>query len=148
VTPSSRGRRRAQAGTTLVELIVSLSIIGLALALIIGTLSTGALNSTLAKRNTAVEAIVQYELGKVAASAFSSSATGYSECFAIDSPTSPTAASAFQGTCPAGPYTLRSDVTWNWLPSQPGVQMWTISVASVPDGNAIGSPVSTYKVTQ
>ena len=43
---------------------------------------------------------------------------------------------------------MRSDVTWSWLASQPGVQMWTISVASVPDGNAIGSPVSTYKVTQ
>ena|SRR5436305_1761824 len=121
-------------------------IISLALVLVIGTLSAGALNSTLTKRNTAVEAVIQYEMDSVGAGAYDGSAAPYSDCFATESPTSPTAAPGYRAACPA-PFTLRSDVTWAALPSQAGVQVWTISVWSVADGIQIGRPISIYKVS-
>ena len=88
-----KDRRRAQAGTTLVELLVSLTIASMALALIVGALSTGLLNASIAKRNTAAQAAMQYEMETIGASAFSSSSAPYSDCFATESQTSPAAAS-------------------------------------------------------
>ena len=82
-------RRRAQAGTTLVELIVSLTIMGLALSLIVGTLSTGLLNSSVAKRDTAAAAVVQYEMDEISASAYNAAAPSYSDCFATENPQNP-----------------------------------------------------------
>jgi type II secretory pathway pseudopilin PulG len=145
--PSAKDRRRAQAGTTLVELLVSVMIMGLALVLIVGTFSTGLLDATLAKRNTAVEAIVQYETDKVGASAFNASAGFYSECFATENPTSPTMLGAYQAACPSGPYSLRADVSWGWLPLSATIQVWTVSVASVADGSRVATPVSVYKAS-
>ena len=55
-------RHRGQAGTTLVELVVSVVIIGLALTLLVGAFSTGVIQSTLVKRNTAVESAMESEL--------------------------------------------------------------------------------------
>ena len=146
--PALRDRRRAQAGTTLVELLVSLVIASLALALIVGTFSTALLNASLAKRNTAVEAVVKYELEEVGASSFSSSAAAYSECFATEDPASPASASSFQGDCPNGPYTLRADVTWGWLDPSNTVQVWSISVSALPSGSPVGNTVSIYKVNR
>jgi type II secretory pathway pseudopilin PulG len=143
-----RDRRKAQAGATLVELLVSLVIASLALALIVGSLSTGLLNATLAKRNTAVAAIDQYEMEQVGASSFASSAASYSDCFATEDPTNPAPASGYQGTCPSGRYTLRADVTWQWAPSSTSVQVWSITVSSMPSGSAIGNPVSVYKTNR
>ncbi len=137
---SLRDRRKAQAGTTLIELLVSLMIVGLALVLIVGTFSTGLLNATLAKRNTAVDAVVQYEMEKIGASAYSSSAQPYSECFATESPTSP-------GPCGSSQYTLRADVAWTLKPSSTTVQVWTITISSLPSGAQVGSPISIYKVS-
>lgn len=144
--PALRDRRRAQAGTTLVELLVSLVIASLALALIVGTFSTALLNASLAKRNTAVEAVVKYEMEEVGASSFSPSAAPYSECFATEDPTVPAQASSFQGQCPNGPYTLRADVAWSWLDTSDTVQVWSISVSSLPSGSSVGNTVSIYKV--
>ena len=146
--PAVRDRRRAQSGTTLVELLVAVAIAGLALALIMGTISTGILESTLAKRNAAVQAIVQYEIEQVSASAFQGSgAQNYSECFSIENPTSsPFVTTTFQGACPDNNYSLRADVTWAWqTPST--VQVWTIAVvdASPAFPQAI-SKVQVYKV--
>lgn len=141
-----RDRRRAQAGTTLVELLVALSIAAFALAIIVGTLSSGLLQSTVAKRNTAVQAVVQYEMEQVGASGFSGSASPYSDCFATEDPTDPTAAAGYQLSCPSGPYTLRADVTWQWLPASSTVQVWTITVRSLPAGDLVGSSVQVYKV--
>ena len=107
--PAWKDRRRAQAGTTLVELLVSLMIVGLALVLVVGTFSTGLLDATVAKRNTAVQAVMQYELDQIGASPFNAAPSPYSDCFATESPTSPTSA-AFQGPCPSGSFTLRADV--------------------------------------
>ena len=45
----------------------------LALVLIVGTFSTGLLDASLAKRNTAVGAVAQYELGRIAADSSASS---------------------------------------------------------------------------
>jgi type II secretory pathway pseudopilin PulG len=143
-----RDRRRAQAGTTLVEVLVSLVIASMALALIVGTFSTGLLNASLAKRNTAVEAIVKYEIDEIGASTFSSAAAPYSECFATEDPTSPVAATSFQGSCPDGPYTLRADVTWGWRDASNTVQVWSISVSAMPSGSTVGSSVSVYKVNR
>ena len=66
-------RRRAQAGTTLIELLVSLMIIGLVVVILVGSFSTGLLDATLVKRNTAVTAAQGFELEKIAASPFSTS---------------------------------------------------------------------------
>jgi type II secretory pathway pseudopilin PulG len=143
-----KDRRRAQAGTTLVELLVSLTIASMALALIVGVLSTGLLNATIAKRNTAAQAAMQYEVEAIAASSFSTSAAQYSDCFATESPSSPAAAAAYQGSCPSGAFSLRADATWQWLPGSSTVQVWTISIATVPSGSAIGQSVTVYKVNR
>ncbi len=140
-----RDRRRAQSGTTLVELLVSVTIVGLVLVLMVGTLSTGLLNSVIEKRNTATEAVIQYELGSIAASHFSSSALSYSECFATESPTSP-APAGYQQPCPDDSFALRADVTWS--PVSSTVQLWTVSVTTWPSGDAVGTSVSTYKVNR
>lgn len=143
-----RDRRRAQAGTTLVELLVSLMIVSLALVLIVGTFSTGLLDASLAKRNTAVEAIVQYEMDKVGASTFDASASAYSECFATENAGNPAVASGFEGSCPSGPYALRADVSWQSLPASSAVQVWTIVITSLSGGSAVGKPTSVYKANR
>jgi prepilin-type N-terminal cleavage/methylation domain-containing protein len=147
--PRKANRRRAQSGTTLVELLVALVIAGLALSLVVGTLSSGLLDSTLAKRNTAAQAVLQYEMEAVNASTFSASAAPYSDCFPTEDPSSPAPAGAYQGACPSGPYTLRADVGWQWLPSAQGtVQVWTIAIAAWPASAPIGTSVSLYKISR
>jgi len=145
--PAFAKGRRGQSGMTLVELVVSLFIAGLALAIVVGTMSTGLLNATLAKRNTAVQAVVQYESEQVSASAFSSSAASYSDCFAVDNPSTPAAAAGFQQTCPSGSYSLRADVSWQWMSGSSTVQVWTIAIAGWPSGASIGTPVQVLKVS-
>jgi type II secretory pathway pseudopilin PulG len=142
-----RDRRQAQSGATLVELLVSVAIMGLALVLIVGTFSTGVLDAVLAKRNTAATAVTQYEMEKVSASVFNPSAPYYSECFATESLTDPAPA-----PCPGGQYTLSADVTWLWLPPSTTVkantvQVWTIAIRSFPSGSMVGTPVALYKAT-
>lgn len=137
--PAFKDRRRAQAGTTLVEVLVSLVIASLALALVVGTISTGLLNATLARRNTAVPVVMQYEMDQVNASFFAAS---YSDCFATESPKSPAAASGYRGSCPAGPYTLRADV--NLLSASGGTSLWAITVRTWPGGSDTGASVQVY----
>jgi prepilin-type N-terminal cleavage/methylation domain-containing protein len=142
----SAARRRAQSGTTLVEVLVAMMIIGLALVFIVGTFSTALLDSTLTKRNTAVEAVVQYELDQVAGSQFAGSPSNYSECFATESTAAPQILGNFQDPCP-GQYTLRADVSW--APGSTSTsQVWTIVVVAWPGAGAVGTPVSTYKVNR
>jgi type II secretory pathway pseudopilin PulG len=139
-----KDRRRAQAGTTLVELLVSLTIASLALALVVGTLSTGLLDATLSKRNTAAQAILHYEMEQVSASAFNPSAAPYSNCFGIENPVSPKLATGgYLGSCDPG-YSLRSDVSWQLYSGT--VQNWMIAVSSWPSGTATGATVQLYKV--
>ena len=119
-------RRRAQSGATLVELMVSITIIGFALAIVIGTFSTGLLDSTLAKRNTAAEAVMQYELEKV-----TFGGTPWAECFTSDSQVTPDPDPA----CPTDrTYTLRADVSCTDCTSSPTVQTWMVSVSAWPGG--------------
>jgi Tfp pilus assembly protein PilV len=143
--PSFRDRRRAQAGTTLVELLVSLFIAGLALAIIIGTISTGLLNATIAKRDTSAQAVSQYETERVGASTFSNTAANYSECFATENPDDPTMAARFGGGCPSSSFSLRADVSWQWLAGSTTVQVWTIAIAAMPSGSTFTS-IQVYKV--
>jgi type II secretory pathway pseudopilin PulG len=142
--PSIRNRRRAQAGTTLIELLVSLTIVGLALVLVIGTISTGLLNAALVKRNTAVQAVTQYELDKISASNFNASAQKYSECFATETPADPVPALGYEGNCPGGTWALRADLKFT-QPS-PTIQVWTVTVKTWPAPRPVASPVSVYKV--
>ena len=144
--PGRAPRRRldGQAGTTLIELLVSTMIIGIAVLLLVGAFSTGVLDATLTKRNTAVTAATQYELDKIGAAAFSSSPAPYSECFAVDNPARPVAV-ALGGACPASS-SLRVDVTEN--DAQLGVQVWTVQVITYPALAAIGAPVAVYKVNR
>lgn len=149
--PRLKDRRRAQAGTTLIELLVSLMIVGIALVLIVGTFSTGLLDATLAKRNTAAQAIVQYEMDKVGASTYSATAPNYSDCF-VTEPATPTEvpppqpASGYLGTCGAG-YSIRADVAQP-SPSSGSVQLWSITTTSLSDGQRIGTPISIYKANR
>lgn len=140
-----KDRHRAQAGTTLVELLVSLVIIGLALVLVVGALSTGLLNAVLAKRNTAAAAASRYEMDNIGASTYSGSAGPYSDCFATESPNSPARANSWKGSCPTAGYSIRADVSWAALSGHPGVQVWTITITSWPSGGQIGNPISVYK---
>lgn len=135
-------RHKGQAGTTLIELLVSTVIIGLALLILVGAFSTGILDATLTKRNTAVNAAVEYELEKIGASQYSTTPAAYSECFAVDSSASPTQV-GLRGRCPTGT-NLRADVTEADV--QPGIQSWTVQVSTYPSGGAIGTPVSVYKI--
>ena len=139
-----RDRRRSQAGTTLVELLVSVMIMGLALVLIVGTFSSGLLNATVAKRNTATEAVVQYELDSISGGPFDPGAQPYSECFATESTSAPAMTSGYQQPCPADSFSMRADVSWT--PASPTIQVWTIGVVSWPGLTPIGTPVQVYKV--
>ena len=152
-----KDRRRAQAGTTLVELLVSVTIIGLALVLIVGTISTGLLNSTVAKRNTATEAVVQYELDRISGSSYTTNAQSYSECFATENDSAPVPPpGGYQQPCPGGAFSLRADVcdgqVMQCVPTgaapSPTTQVWTVSVVSWPSEASIGTPILVYKVSQ
>jgi type II secretory pathway pseudopilin PulG len=134
-----KDRRRAQSGATLVELLVSLIIASLALALVVGTLSTGLLNATLAKRNTAIQAVMQYEMEQISATALPGS---FSDCFATEDPTSPGAAAGYEGDCPSGPYSLRADV--NLASTSGTAQLWVIRVRAWPSRSDTGASVQLY----
>jgi type II secretory pathway pseudopilin PulG len=135
-------RHRAQAGTTLIELLVSTMIIGLVLLLLVGAFSTGLLDATLTKRNTAVNAATEYELEKVGSATYASTPAGYSECFAVDTAAAPTQV-GLGGVCPAGT-NLRADVTES--DAQPGVQLWSVQVDTYPSLAPVGAKVTVYKV--
>ena len=137
-------RRRAQAGTTLIELLVSITIIGLVVVVLVGAFSTAVIDGTLAKRNTAVTAAQEYELEKIEASVFSGTPSAYSECFVVDHPGAPTQV-GLGGSCPAGT-SLRADVTES--DAQPGVQQWAVNLVTYPLISPIGSTVSVYKVNR
>jgi Tfp pilus assembly protein PilV len=141
-------RRRAQAGTTLVELLVATVIMGLALTLLIGLFSTGAIQSVLSSRDSTAQAATEYELDKIAAQPFGSTSP-YSDCFASVGDTAPVGV-AYKGAC-SGSSTVRADVAaptaCSSQPSQ-NCQQWTIVINSWPAGAPIGKPVSTYKANQ
>lgn len=130
-------RHRSQAGTTLVELLVSTVIMGTALVLIVGTFSSGLLNASVAKRNTAVEAATTYELEKISGAAFPVPAQ-WSDCFATEVPqTTP-------GSCSEPGLTLRADVTGVALSAS--LQQLKIAIFTLPAGDPVGVPITTYKV--
>jgi type II secretory pathway pseudopilin PulG len=134
-----RDRRQAQSGATLVELLVSVVIMGLALTLIIGTFSAGLLQSTLAKRDTAAVAVIQYELEQ----GYGASAQSYSDCFATeDARTAPTQVS-FQARCTGGKFTLRADV--QVAPGPGSTQQLSITVISLANSAKVGSTVEVIK---
>lgn len=131
------GRHRAQAGTTLIELVVSVLIIGLALLLLVGSFSSALVDVTAEKLTTVAQAAVEFELQEIQAAQFDSSPQGYSECFATDGSVSP--------SCGSGSI-VRADATEQDV--QPGIQQWTVQVRTYPAGGAVGSPVSIYKINQ
>jgi type II secretory pathway pseudopilin PulG len=137
-------RRRAQSGTTLIELLVSLMIMGLVVVVLIGSFSTALLDATLAKRDVAVSAAGQYELEKIGAAAFSAAPSSYSECFAVDKSASPTQV-ALGGSCPVGT-NVRVDVSATTVSA--GVQQWAVQFRSYPTLGVVGSPISVYKVNR
>jgi Tfp pilus assembly protein PilE len=139
-------RHRAQAGTTLIELLVSVMIIGLVVTILVGAFSTGVVDATLAKRTTAVNAAHEYELEKIGASTFSGTPSPYSECFAVDVAATHTEV-ALGGSCPAGT-DVRADVTESDVPGQPGLQQWDVNVVSYPSLGPVGSTLSVYKANR
>lgn len=147
LTAALTDRRRRQSGTTLVELLVSVTIMGLALVLIVGTFSTGLIDATLAKRNTAVEAVIQYEMESISRSQFDANASPYSECFATENPIAPLMLAGYQDPCPSTAYTLRADMSWTQGPT-PNSQIWTVTVSSWPSGTQVGGSVNLDKVNR
>ena len=141
-----RDRRAAQSGATLIEMLVSIAIIGLSLSLIVGTLSTGVLNAVLAKRNTAAEAVVQYELDEIQAASFTTSPSAYSQCFATEDPSAPVLA-AYQASCPDPKFTLRADVSPATGPTSTS-QNWTITVTATGTGEQVGPAIHVLKVNR
>jgi type II secretory pathway pseudopilin PulG len=141
-----RDRRQAQSGSTLVELLVSVVIMGLALVLLVGTFSTGLIQAALAKRDTAATAVVQYELDQISSASYGSLPQQYSDCFATETATSaPVQASG--GICPDSSYTLRVDVTMSQGPTVT-TQTWSVTVISLPSGAQVGIPVNIVKANQ
>lgn len=138
-------RRRAQAGTTLIELLVSIMIIGLVLVFLVGSFSTAVIDATLAKRNTAVTAATAYEIDKVGAAVYTSEPAAYSDCFAVDSAAHPTQVAFGSADCPGGT-NLRADVGGQNDEDRAGVQLWSVSISTYPSGSTIGTPVRLYKV--
>jgi len=144
-----RDRRQAQAGTTLVELLVSLVIMGMALVLVVGTFSTGLLDATITKRNTTVQAVIQYELDKISAD-HDANAQDYSECFATENLNAPVVVGNYQDDCPSpsGQFTLRADVQQSQdPPPTPTSQVWTVTVVTWPDQRPVGGSISLIKAT-
>ncbi|TMD06538.1 MAG: type II secretion system protein [Chloroflexi bacterium] len=137
-------RRRAQAGATLIELLVSVVIMGTALVLVIGLFSTGLLNATVAKRDSTAQAVMQYELDQISGSSYDPAAQSYSECFASENATEPTGRLALRGDCPDAGFSMRADVTVAAGPA-PNLQEWSVAVVSWAALNEIGSPVAVYK---
>ncbi len=136
-------RHRAQAGTTLIELLVSITIIGLVVTVLVGAFSTAVVDATVAKRTTAVNAAHEYELEKIGASVFNATPSPYSECFAVDVAAAPTQV-AWGGSCPAGT-DVRADVTWSDVAGQTGLQQWDVRMVTYPSLGPIGSTLSVYK---
>ena len=135
-----RDRRQAQSGQTLVEVLVAVVIMGFALALIVGTFSTGLLDSAISKRNTAALGVVQYELDQINAAPYGSLPAQYSDCFATEDATSPpTTLLTFKGSCPTSAYSLRVDVMAAGGPAS-NTQLWSVTVSSWPDGVPAGQP--------
>lgn len=141
-----RDRRAAQSGATLIEMLVSVAILGLSLSLIVGTLSTGVLNAVLAKRNTAAQAVVQYELDEIQASSFTASASAYSQCFATEDASAPVL-TAYQASCPSPNFTLRADVSPAAGPTSTR-QTWTITVTATGTGQQVGPAIQVVKVNR
>jgi type II secretory pathway pseudopilin PulG len=143
-----RNRRQAQSGATLVELLVSVVIMGLALTVVIGTFSTGLLDSLLAKRNTAATAVVQYELDQITGSPYTTSPQSYSDCFATENATTAPMTRPFGSSCPSGAYTLRVDVQVAAGPIPNNTQLWAITVRTWPGAGRVGIVVQTVKVNR
>ena len=137
-------RHRSQAGTTLIELLVSVMIIGLVVVILVGAFSTAVIDATFAKRITAVNAAHEYELEKIGSSAFSGTPSPYSECFAVDNPATPTQV-ALGGSCPAGT-DVRADVTESDV--QVGLQRWDVEVVRYPSLDQVGSTISVFKANR
>ena len=138
MTAKQARRRRAQAGTTLVELLVAVVIMGLALTLIVGLFATGIVDSTLSKRDVSAEAATQYEMEKIASGPYDSNAPGYSDCFGTDGTVSAGSCSTPSGVSAAVSVTQVSN----------GLQQWTITVSAWPAATKIGKPISVYKASK
>jgi Tfp pilus assembly protein PilV len=138
MTAKQARRRRAQAGTTLVELLVATVIMGLALVIIVGLFASGVVDSTLSKRDVSAEAATQYELDKIASAPFDSAASGWSNCFGTDGTVS-------AGSC-STPSGVRADVSV--APVRNGLQQWTITVSAWPAQTQIGKPIAVYKASR
>jgi type II secretory pathway pseudopilin PulG len=128
-------RQRAQAGTTLIELVVSVAILSLALVLLVGSFSTALINVTNEKQTTVAQAAIAYEHQKIQSAPFGST-QGYSDCFALDG--------SVGASCGNGGI-VWADVTENDV--QPGIQQWTVRIRST-TGSSVGSPVSIWKINQ
>jgi hypothetical protein len=128
----------------LVELLVSCTIIGLALSLMTGSFSSAVIGARIARNTTGADLIMQSELDRVRAVPYSASASSFSECFATEGSLAPVpTVIAYQGLC-QGFDLYRADVAVDPGPL-PNVQRWTVLVQSWPQPAPIGQSVEILK---
>jgi hypothetical protein len=124
--------------------MVASAIAGGAVALMLGTFSTVAVGTTLAKRSASAQAAINYEIEQITAAAPSPTPT--SQCFAVENSPAPAPSPttlAGPSPCPSG-YGLRADLTVTAGPT-PKVQQWTVSVVAQPNPTPVASPVQFLK---
>jgi type II secretory pathway pseudopilin PulG len=129
---------------TLVELLVSCTIIGLALSLMTGSFSSAVIGARIARNTTGADLILQSELDRVRAAPYAVAAVSFSECFATEGSLAPApTVIAYQGSC-QGFDLYRADVSVGPGPV-PNVQRWTVIVQSWPQPAPIGQAVDIIK---
>jgi type II secretory pathway pseudopilin PulG len=126
----------------MVELLVSTTIIGLALSLMTGSFSSALIGSHIARNTTAAEVIIQSELDQVRARTYDASAVSFSECFSTSGGEAP-ATGGFPGSCSASDL-YRADVA-RLADPQPNVQRWSVTVQTWPQPRPIVPAVDVFK---
>jgi type II secretory pathway pseudopilin PulG len=134
---------------TLVEMLVSCTIIGLALSLMTGSFSSAVIGARIARNTTAAESITQSEFDRVRAGSYSAS---FSECFATEgSNAPPPRIIGYKQDC-LGYDLYRADMTLGPWPASgtpnPNIQRWTILVQSWPQPAPIVPAVDILKDTR
>jgi prepilin-type N-terminal cleavage/methylation domain-containing protein len=138
-------RRRQQSGTTLVELLVSIAIIGVALSLMVGTFASAVLLAQQAKKLAVEQAIYQYEVDRIGAYAWDTTngtpPAAHTDCFTVEDAPTPSVPAAGP-PCASG--TLRADV-FVVVPAAAGIEELAIVVV---DGKAPLEPQPTVTECQ
>jgi prepilin-type N-terminal cleavage/methylation domain-containing protein len=141
---TAAGRGRHQRGFTLVEMLVTSAVLGVAMVLVVGMISVAVKGGVQEKQLVLLQVAVQYEVDKVSATA---PTAGYTDCFLIgdqagSGPAPAPAVTAGTPSCPAGDNVqavVSGPSTTTQLSPLP---CWTVTVTYVPTGKSPPGPTS------